>query len=29
MDKVLAHAGARTWTPPGPDREALLRIVAG
>jgi len=27
MDKVSAHAGARTWTPPGPDREALLALV--
>lgn len=29
MDKVLAHAGARTWAPPGPDRGALLELVAG
>lgn len=29
MDRVFAHAGARTWTPPGPDREELLRLVAG
>ena len=27
MDKVWAHAGARTWTPPGPDRDALLELV--
>jgi len=27
MDKVFAHAGARTWTPPGPDRETLLALV--
>lgn len=27
MDKVFAHAGARTWTPPGPDRDALLALV--
>ena len=27
MDKVWAHAGARTWTPPGPDRGALLELV--
>ena len=27
MDKVFAHAGARTWTPPGPDRAALLALV--
>jgi 2-polyprenyl-6-methoxyphenol hydroxylase-like FAD-dependent oxidoreductase len=29
MDKVFAHAGARTWTPPGPDRAALLELVGG
>ncbi|HET7719790.1 MAG TPA: FAD-dependent oxidoreductase [Acidimicrobiales bacterium] len=29
MDKVSTHARARTWAPPGPDREALLRLVAG
>lgn len=29
MDKVLAHARARTWAAPGPDREALLQLVAG
>lgn len=29
MDKVSAHAGARTWAPPGPDRGALLDLVAG
>ncbi|MDP1803614.1 MAG: hypothetical protein Q8K72_00465, partial [Acidimicrobiales bacterium] len=29
MDKVQAHARARTWTPPGPDREGLLALVAG
>ena len=27
MDKVWAHAGARTWTSPGPDRETLLELV--
>ena len=27
MDKVNAHAGGRTWKPPGPDREALLALV--
>ena len=27
MDKVMAHAGARTWRPPGPDRAALLELV--
>ena len=29
MDKVMTHARARTWTPPGPDRDTLLRLVAG
>ena len=28
-DKVQAHARARTWAAPGPDREALLQLVAG
>jgi 2-polyprenyl-6-methoxyphenol hydroxylase-like FAD-dependent oxidoreductase len=27
--KVQAHARARTWAPPGPDRQALLELVAG
>jgi 2-polyprenyl-6-methoxyphenol hydroxylase-like FAD-dependent oxidoreductase len=27
MDKVFAHAGARIWKPPGPDRAALLELV--
>lgn len=27
MDKVMAHAGARTWAPPGPDRAELLALV--
>jgi 2-polyprenyl-6-methoxyphenol hydroxylase-like FAD-dependent oxidoreductase len=27
MDKVHAHAGARTFAPPGPDRQALLALV--
>jgi 2-polyprenyl-6-methoxyphenol hydroxylase-like FAD-dependent oxidoreductase len=29
MDKVQAHAGGRTWDPPGPDRQALLELVRG
>ena len=29
MDKVWAHAGARTWKPPGPDRSELLDLVGG
>ena len=29
MDRVLAHAGARRWTPPGPDRQTLVALVAG
>jgi 2-polyprenyl-6-methoxyphenol hydroxylase-like FAD-dependent oxidoreductase len=27
MDKVMAHAGARVWKVPGPDREQLLALV--
>jgi 2-polyprenyl-6-methoxyphenol hydroxylase-like FAD-dependent oxidoreductase len=27
MGKVHAHAGARTWAAPGPDREALLGLL--
>jgi 2-polyprenyl-6-methoxyphenol hydroxylase-like FAD-dependent oxidoreductase len=27
MEKVQAHAGGRTWAPPGPDRGALLELV--
>ncbi len=27
MEKVQAHAGGRTWDPPGPDRPALLELV--
>jgi flavin-dependent dehydrogenase len=27
MDKVNAHAGARTWAPPGPSRAELLDLV--
>ena len=29
MDKVFAHARARTWTAPGPDRGELLDLVGG
>lgn len=29
MDKVNAHAGGRTWAPPGPDRAELLALVGG
>ncbi|HJV08590.1 MAG TPA: hypothetical protein VJ653_02890, partial [Acidimicrobiales bacterium] len=27
MDKVMSHAGGRTWAPPGPDREALVALL--